>query len=93
MSTPEDTSAKDVANWMLSTVRSLSILYQELAVTQIQWEFGDDFVYDNANGNLAIAPDVLKAFRKLSGDEVVWVKSERCWRLREEGDEPGREQP
>ena len=54
--------------------------------------FGDDFVYINENGNLAIEKKVLNVFRKLTDDSVVWSRGERMWRLREENDEPGRQQ-
>jgi hypothetical protein len=67
------------------------VLYQEVIVQEIQDEFGDDFVYDNESGNLAIKPEVLEEFRVLTPD-VVWLRSERCWRAREDGDEPGRSQ-
>jgi hypothetical protein len=85
-------TAKDVANWMLSELENDQILYQENAVGCIQDKFGDSFVYDNQNGNMAISKEVLSEFRKLTKDNVVWFRGERHWRFREEYDEPGRRQ-
>lgn len=82
----------DVARWMLDTLRAAGMLYQDDVAYRIQTEFGGQFVYDNENGNLAIARAVLKEFRKVSDDNVVWERGDRCWRWREPFDEPGRMQ-
>lgn len=82
-----------VAEWMLAALDEDDILYQEQAVYDIQEKFGDAFVYENNSGNLAISKDVLAAFLKITGDDVVWSRSERMWRRREDTDEPGRQQP
>lgn len=73
-------SSLDVANWMLSYFDNKRTLYQDDAAYKIKKEFGPEFVYNNANGNLAISREVLKEFRKLSEGIVVWEKSERAWR-------------
>jgi len=86
-------SADAIARWMMSQIEEHDILYQEEAVAEIADGFGMEFTTENALGNPAIRDDVLKTFRLLSGDTVVWVKNERCWRKREPGDDPGRQQP
>jgi hypothetical protein len=86
-------TAASVADWMLGEVRRQGVLYQADAVFQIEANFGEAFVYDNDNGNRAISPDVLSAFREISDQSVVWNKRERFWRLREPEDEIGRSQP
>lgn len=68
------------------------LLYQETVVYQIKDTFGEDFVYTNENGNLAISKAVLRAFRGISGDKVVWERAERLWRLRNSFDAPGQRQ-
>jgi len=80
----------DVAEWMLEQLRRSDTLYQEEAVFQIQELFGEGFCYENENGNLAIARSVLKEFRRLTVDSVVWERGERAWRWREPTDSPGR---
>jgi len=85
-------TANDVARWMLSELEKDQILYQETAVSDIQEKFGDSFVYDNPNGNLAISKEVLAEFRELTNDRVVWVRGERYWRFREKHDDIGRKQ-
>lgn len=85
-------TTKDVAQWMLDEINNGNCLYQDQAVYTILDKFGDDFVYHNENGNLAIEKKVLSAFRKLTDDSVVWCRGDKMWRLREEHDEPGRQQ-
>jgi len=85
-------TTKDVAQWMLDEINSGNYLYQEQAAYSVSNMFGDNFVYINENGNLAIEKKVLNAFRKLTDGSVVWSRGEKMWRLREESDEPGRQQ-
>jgi hypothetical protein len=86
-------SAQDVATWMLAELRREGMLYQDVVVYEIAERFGEQFIYDNENGNLAISKAVLNAFRKLSGNDIVWCRSERYWRPREQWDLPSRQQP
>ncbi|MFI7157269.1 DUF6953 family protein [Micromonospora chalcea] len=81
-----------VATWMARQVRTNGVLYQDDAVEVILREFGDAFVYDNENGNIAIARPVLRAFRNLTNGSVVWDREHRMWRPREPSDAPGRQQ-
>ncbi len=86
-------TAKEVAAWKLKELNEQDLLYQEVAAYEILDRFGEHFTYYNENGNLAIDKTVLAAFRHITGDDVVWCRSERYWRRREEGDLPGRQQP
>lgn len=86
------TSNKDVAEWMAEEIRSNNYLEQGVAVSVIPEKFGDDFVYTNDSGNFAIAKKVLAAFRKLSGNDVVWLRYEKAWATRQNHLPPGREQ-
>ena len=83
---------KDVAAWMLQALEERQYLYQEDVVYEIATEFGEEFTYLNANGNLAIDKRVLREFRKLTEATVVWERSERMWRRRMESDPPGSRQ-
>lgn len=83
---------EDVAKWMLDELKRVKYLYQETVVYDIESKFGAAFTYENDNGNLAIDKRVLAAFRKLTGDSVIWERGERLWRFREDHDEPGRQQ-
>lgn len=85
-------TAEDVAQWMVDQVRAGKPIYQDQIAWQIQKTFGKQFIYSNANGNPAIGKDVLAAFRKRTDDDVVWSRSDRCWRLRKPKDKPGRQQ-
>ncbi len=74
-------------------------LIQVEAVAAIEKLFGSEFVYLSAIGEKSINTRVLYQFRKLTGDEVVWVTRqgggfwlEAYWRKRVSGDSPGRTQ-
>jgi hypothetical protein len=79
-------SENDVADFMKTQLDKKKYLSQEEIVYEIEKIFGPDFVYTNENGNQAIKPKVLSAFRKITPN-VVWESGERCWRLREDYDE------
>lgn len=80
------------AEWMLGTVNEEGVLYQDQAAAELAARFGDELITINDAGNVAIQRSVLTAFRKISGDTVVWDRGERCWRIRDGGDLPGRQQ-
>jgi len=94
-------SAKDVAKRMLELLDDSDAsptipprskkLDQQDAVSMIRTEFGEEFLYENANGNLAIDKRVLAEFRRLTKDTVVWEKS-GYWRKRTPRDPVGRRQ-
>ena len=65
---------------MVSQLDATTYLCQEDAVWRIKNQFGSEFVYTNANGNYAIGKHVLKEFRQITNEGVVWDKSERAWR-------------
>lgn len=81
-------TAKDVADYMLQRLTEEETLYQEVIVYEIQEKFGEKFVYVNENGNLAISRKVLAAFRGITEGKVVWSRSDRFWRFREDFDDP-----
>ena len=87
-----ETTAQDVAEWMLSGLDWQTLLHQEFVVIQILLQFGEQFTYTNNNDNFTIAKNVLEAFRRLTGDDVFWVSDERYWRRRQPDDEPSRHQ-
>jgi hypothetical protein len=92
MSQLNDTTPEHVAQWMLEELYRVKYLYQEAAVFAIQERFGEQFYYINEAGNLAIDRKVLSAFKKITGDTVVWERGERLWRMREAYDTQGRQQ-
>ena len=91
MSETENHTESDVADWMIEAA-SNNCLYQDDAVSEIEKKFGKEFVYDNENGNPAISKKVLAIFRKTSGENIVWSRSDRLWRERVKTDLPGRMQ-
>lgn len=86
------TTASEVAAWMLEQIKTKKELYQDEAFHEIERSFGKSFAYQNDVGSNVISPSVLKRFNQISKDDVVWSRSYKHWRLREQGDEPGRMQ-
>jgi hypothetical protein len=82
----------EIAAYMVAELERERYLSQDMVVYQISEKFGEEFTPLNDNGNLSIRRDVLAAFKKLTGDDVVWERGERLWRKREQHDEPGRRQ-
>lgn len=84
-------SSKQVAQWMVEKLEKEDYLYQEDIVNEIIDLFGEPYYYTNDNGNFAISKEVLKEFRLLTPN-VVWEKGDKCWRKREEYDDPNKRQ-
>lgn len=83
-------TADSVAQWMAERVLKEGILSQQQAAYEIIGQFGEEFTYLNEKGNLAIRRDVLRQFRSMTEDSVVWNRGQRMWRTREAYDDPGR---
>ncbi|HEY6443366.1 MAG TPA: hypothetical protein VIY66_08515 [Candidatus Acidoferrales bacterium] len=80
-------TSEDIARWMAEELERRGSLCQEDAVQDIAKKFGQDFTYENENGNPAIRRDVLAAFRRLTKDAIVWERGERLWRKRTKYDD------
>lgn len=68
--TEEVTAASplEMAEWMLEELREKQWLYQVDTAHIMHITFGPSAVYLNKNGNYAIAKNILKEFKKLTGD-------------------------
>lgn len=77
---------------MVESINQSHILDQRVIAAQIYSKFGSEFVYTNRNGNLAINSQVLRRFRKLTEDSVVWDPQQRFWRKRRAHDPEGKRQ-
>src|SRR5206468_5831647 len=76
------------AMWMHERFMRQGELHQDEAANEIKRRFGDECVYENVNGNLAISPYVLKAFFQATERTAVWEASAKYWRRREKSDGP-----
>lgn len=81
---------KEAAEWMVAELERVQWLGQEHVAWHLS-ENASDLVYINDNGNYGIDKSVLAAFNKITPN-VVWSRSERHWRKREDYDEPGKRQ-
>lgn len=93
------TTPKQVAQWMLAQLEECDSLLQVDAVAGIEEMFGPEFVHLSNIGETSIDRRVLNHFRKLTGEDVVWVTQHggdywpgAYWRKRGPGDTPGRTQ-
>ena len=103
LSKPSSPSPKDVANRMLEMLKKSRSgeLEQQDVVRMIRDEFGEktyrpadtgsEFLYQNVNGGLSMDTKVLKEFRMLTIDTVVWDRA-GYWRRRKPADPAGRRQ-
>ncbi|AUF94828.1 hypothetical protein CXQ80_02830 [Pseudomonas sp. 02C 26] len=82
--------AEVVAQWMLAEIERDACVYQDDVVDYIVRARHEELLIDNADGNQVLGKAILAAFRKLTPDNVVWVKPDRYWRFRVAEDEPGR---
>jgi hypothetical protein len=81
----------DVIQWMLDNLKKDGCLYQDDVVDYLVKQNQMDFLKENADGNLVLKLNVNSGFKKLTEENVVWVKPDRYWRYRVPEDEPGRE--
>ena len=73
-------NTKDVAQFMFDKLNESNSLYQYDIVHDIETTYGDEFVYENENGNMAIEKKVLTAFNKFKKDnDIEWDRSEKAW--------------
>jgi hypothetical protein len=82
----------DLAKYMLAQMGESHWLYQETIVSLIRQNCGPEFVYNNESGNLAIDKAVLREFRKLTEQTLIWERGSKAWRRRKESDKPTRQQ-
>jgi hypothetical protein len=76
---------------MQAALEAEGCLYQDDVVDHLVKAEADEFLRENANGNVALSTSLLSAFRKRNENSVVWVGLGRYWRLRVPEDDVGRE--
>jgi hypothetical protein len=90
---PKQATTSDVAQWMLSAIEERGELTQNNAFYEINKLFGSGFTTITNSGSPSIKGGALTAFKKITGDDIVWERGAKKWRKREFYDGPGREQP
>ncbi len=76
---------------MMSGLANDGCLYQQDVVDYLIKLGCEHLLKENADGNLVLSTSVVTQFRKLSTNNVVWVKPDKYWRYRVPEDEDGRE--
>ncbi|WP_369920368.1 hypothetical protein AB8E32_19365 [Marinomonas polaris] len=77
--------------WMKAQLDKDGCLYQDDVVDYLVRGKADSLLKENNDGNLVLERKLLNEFKKLTPNDVVWVKPDRYWRFRVEEDEPGRD--
>lgn len=80
----------DIAQWMLKKLEVDSCIYQDDVVDYLVKSGNELFLIENGDGNQVLSKPVLEEFKKLTLENVVWVRSGFYWRYRVAEDEPGR---
>jgi hypothetical protein len=83
--------ATEVSVWMRSQLDDDGCLYQDGVVDLLVKGGENALLRENNDGNLVLERKLLAEFRKLTQDDVVWVKPDKYWRFRVLEDEPGRD--
>ncbi|WP_409333648.1 DUF6953 family protein [Acinetobacter parvus] len=73
-------------------LNKFKILNHEEVIGILYIEYDGAFVTVNEKGNQVIDKPLLKAFKEATATTVVWDKSEKAWRFREEYDSTSRSQ-
>ncbi|MGP2461430.1 DUF6953 family protein [Pantoea ananatis] len=81
---------EDVANWMVDVLAAEGCLYQDDVVDFLVKANQECLLTENNDGNQVLSKAVLDAFKKLTPNNVVWIRSGFYWRYRVAEDEPGR---
>ena len=84
------TTARTIATAMVKYIEAHGQLPQRRAVQLIQDQFGEEFLDENKNGNLAIDEEVLAEFRAFMEGRVDWDNF--IWHIRKPSDHAGRSQ-
>lgn len=82
---------EEVIQWMLAKLEKDGCLYQEDVVDYLVKNNQLDLLKENLDGNLVLKLSLNSGFKKLTEENVVWVKPDRYWRYRVPEDESGRE--
>lgn len=77
------TNAPDIAQWLMDEIKAKGRTrsYQNALVRKLREKFGDEWVYKNHNGNMAIDRRVLSALKPLKTPNVLWERSDQSWRI------------
>jgi len=74
-----ETTAKQVAEWMVEEIRFRGILRQEEAIAHVREHFGEAFIFVNENKNASLEKEVKKEFRKLHRGQIAWDRDGFMW--------------
>lgn len=75
---------------MVDKLETDGCLYQDDIVDYLVRNDNENFLRENSDGNLVLDKALLKRFKDLTSDNVVWVQSDFYWRYRVLEDEEGR---
>ncbi|WP_420319398.1 DUF6953 family protein [Gorillibacterium massiliense] len=74
-----EVTPQQVAEWMVQEIHFRGIAYQKDVIAYVRTHFGEEFIRTNENGNVSLAKDVVKAFRKLHNGKICWDRDGFFW--------------
>ena len=75
---------------MIGKLEADGCLYQDDVVDYLVRSHNEDLLRENTDGNLVLDRPLLKSFKSLTSNDVVWVQSDFYWRYRVAEDEKTR---
>ena len=84
-------NAEQAATWMFSQIELDGCLYQDDVVDYLIRAKEESLLRENSDGNQVLSTTVLTSFRKLTKQNVVWVRPDKYWRFRVSEDEDSRD--
>jgi hypothetical protein len=95
---PKDARVNEIVSWMAAQVEKIGVLSHWDATFHVGIRFGDGYTYKEPilkhngeplrteSGKIAqeeyLHPDILRAFKRLTLDTVIWEKDAHAWRKR-----------
>ena len=79
---------QEAAAWLLEEVRRRGLLTHEEARSWLE-QADPSLLKRTSRGHLIIRTGVLRRFRKIRGDTVIWSVEGEFWRLRQPGESLG----
>ncbi|EDY5782172.1 hypothetical protein GPP02_000054 [Salmonella enterica] len=76
---------------MLESLKNQGCIYQDDVVDYLVKNGSENLLTENADGNLVLGRTLLNCFKKLTSENVVWVRKDFYWRFRTNEDDIGRD--
>ncbi|MDR8393221.1 polyphosphate kinase 1 [Aliifodinibius sp. S!AR15-10] len=84
-------STEEVAVWLINLIKDKGRLEREEAANFVESTFDSGFISQTPNGNKSLAQHLLRDFRSLRDDSIIWNAGEQAWFFKTNGDQQEKE--